>query len=78
VKTFDIFMEYVESGGTSIRTMSEESCDPISFFSLAEKFELASLQNSSWTPKFDTIKILARLLHHNSHDEHTKKLVKEA
>jgi hypothetical protein len=38
-------MEYVESGGTSIRTMSEGSWDPISFFSLAEKFDLPSLQN---------------------------------
>lgn len=41
---FDLLMEYVESGGTSIRTMSEELWDPISFFSLAEKFELPSLQ----------------------------------
>ncbi len=38
-------MEYVESGGTSICTISDESWDPISFFSLAEKVELPSLQN---------------------------------
>jgi hypothetical protein len=41
---FDLLMEYVESGGTSIRSMCEGSWDPISFFSLAEKFELPSLQ----------------------------------
>jgi hypothetical protein len=40
---FDHLMDYVESGG--IRTMSEDSWDPISFFSLAEKVELPSLQN---------------------------------
>jgi hypothetical protein len=44
-EAFDLLMEYVESGGTSIRTMSEGSWDPISFFSLAEKFKLPSLQN---------------------------------
>jgi hypothetical protein len=38
-------MDYVDSGGTSIRTMSEDSWDPISFYSLAEQFRLPSLQN---------------------------------
>ena len=40
---FDLLMGYVESG--SIPRMSEDSWDPISFFSLAEKVELPSLQN---------------------------------
>lgn len=51
---FDVLMEYVENGSTSIRpmqpgaivdTVEQPSWNPIILFSFAEKLELVSLQN---------------------------------